>query len=155
MTRDWYKTIIVKKQGITNRKINIVLTYTGTQDVLYILQLPPGRTSSNFTKCPSQFHFLLILQFTMLILASSRLTRWSHKVELFPVRIHPPSHLPPKFERLGSQHLLCWSSIIFQPQPNLDLECGPPSSACSWIFSDPSYRSAWKINIVSKTSINF
>ena len=55
MTRDWYKTIIVKKQGITNRKINIVLTYTGTQDVLYILQLPLNAQVS-FT-----FHFSLFI----------------------------------------------------------------------------------------------
>ena len=67
MTRDWYKTIIVKKQGITNRKINIVLTYTGTQDVLYILQLPlNAQVSFTFHFSLFTFHFSLILQFTTL-----------------------------------------------------------------------------------------
>ena len=45
-----------------------------------------------------------------------QLARWSHEVDIFPVRNHPPSHPatqppshpPPKFERLGSHHLLSW-----------------------------------------------
>ena len=62
MTRDWYKTIIVKKQGITNRKINIVLTYTGTQDVLYILQLPlNAQVSFTFHFSLFTFHFSLFI----------------------------------------------------------------------------------------------
>ena len=73
---------------------------------------------------------------------------------LFPVR-HPPTHLPPRFERFVSQHILiryspyiecrhiglfgtgvhCHSDIwpelqfYFGP-PNLHFECGTPSSAC-------------------------
>ena len=63
MTRDWYKTIIVKKQGITKNKYCTHIYW----DPRCSLHSPTS------TKCPSQFHFSLftfhfslILQFTTL-----------------------------------------------------------------------------------------
>ena len=80
--------------------------------ICYLFGDPPPRP--NWSKCcRTRLHLGFSAKF--------QLARWSHRVALFSGLNHPPNHPPPKFESLGSHHLLSWqipsNGICSAPPP--------------------------------------
>ena len=103
MTRDWYKTIIVKKQGITKNKYCTHIYW----DPRCSLHSPTS------TKCPSQFHFsLFTFHFSLFINTSIHYFKGS-----LSARFRSPSDLCQRFglqflpmhPRQGNHHL--WHGV--------------------------------------------